>query len=111
LFTSVGTLLCCALPALLVALGMGAVVAGVVSTIPALVWLSLHKLWVFAVAGVFLLAAASMQWHSRNAPCPIDAAQRNACLRLRRFSKATLGLAIALYLIAAFMAFGIGYVV
>jgi hypothetical protein len=37
LFTSVSTLLCCALPSLLVAVGMGAVVAGMVSDFPALI--------------------------------------------------------------------------
>ena len=34
LFSSVGTLLCCALPALLVTLGMGAALAGFVSAVP-----------------------------------------------------------------------------
>lgn len=111
LFTSAGTMLCCALPALLVALGMGAVVAGVVTAIPALVWLSLHKVWVFLIAGLCLTAAAYAHWQSRNAACPVDINQQNACQRLRRWSKLTLGLAFILYAIAAFMAFGVVYVV
>src|SRR5438477_1164196 len=54
LFTSLGTLLCCALPSLLVLLGLGATVATVLSSVPWLVSLSHHKVWVFAVAGVLI---------------------------------------------------------
>ena len=43
LFTSVSTLLCCALPSLLVALGMGAVVAGLASDLPWLITMSKYK--------------------------------------------------------------------
>jgi hypothetical protein len=40
---SLSTLLCCALPALLLALGAGAVVASAVAAVPQLVWRSEHK--------------------------------------------------------------------
>ena len=49
-----GTLICCALPIVLVALGAGSVVASVVSTAPWLVAFSRNKEWVFLVAGAFL---------------------------------------------------------
>ena len=42
LATGASTLLCCALPALLVALGAGAVLATAVSVFPQLVWVSEH---------------------------------------------------------------------
>src|SRR5262245_33783039 len=54
LFTSFGTLLCCALPSLLVLLGLGATVASFLSAVPWLVTLSRHKTWVFAVSGVLI---------------------------------------------------------
>src|SRR5881394_1409305 len=54
LFTSVGTLLCCALPSLLVLFGLGATVASVLSEAPWLVAMSHHKNWVFLVAGVLI---------------------------------------------------------
>ena len=54
LFTSVGTLLCCALPSLLVLFGLGATVASVLSQAPWLVALSHHKNWVFLIAGVLI---------------------------------------------------------
>ncbi len=51
-----GTLICCALPIVLVALGAGSVVASLVSTAPWLVVLSRNKEWVFLVAGGLLAA-------------------------------------------------------
>src|ERR1700676_3421471 len=54
LFTSLGTLLCCALPSLLVLFGLGASVASMLSFLPWLVTLSLHKQWTFAVSGVLI---------------------------------------------------------
>jgi hypothetical protein len=54
LCTSLGTLLCCALPSLLVLFGLGATVASVLSEAPWLVTLSHHKAWVFIVAGALI---------------------------------------------------------
>src|SRR5437764_12820625 len=54
LFTSFGTLLCCALPSLLVLLGLGATVASFLSAVPWLVTLSHHKNWVFLVSGLLI---------------------------------------------------------
>src|SRR5215467_7039533 len=56
LFTSLETLLCCALPSLLVFLGLGATVASIVSTAPWLITLSRHKNWTFTIAGVLIAA-------------------------------------------------------
>jgi mercuric ion transport protein len=49
LFTSLGMLLCCALPSLLVLFGLGATVATVLADVPSLVTLSRHKHWVFLI--------------------------------------------------------------
>lgn len=105
LFTSFGTLICCALPALFVALGMGAAVAGMVSTVPQLVWLSEHKLWVFGGSALMIAVAWAMHHAARNAPCPIDPAQARACARLRRFSSVVLGFATFAWAAGAFVAF------
>ncbi len=51
LFTSLSTLLCCALPSLLVLFGLGASVASFLSFAPWLVSLSRHKSWVFTISG------------------------------------------------------------
>lgn len=105
LFTSAGTLLCCALPALLVSIGAGAVLAGLVANAPWLVALSQHKGWVFGFAGVLLLLAGAAQWRARNAPCPADPLQAAACMRLRRFSHWVYGFSVVVYGVGVFFAF------
>ena len=97
LFTSVGTLVCCALPALLVTLGLGASLAGFIGAFPQITWLSEYKLGVFAVSGAMLSGATIMQWRARSLPCPVDPIQARACARLRRISTAVLGLAIVIW--------------
>src|SRR4051812_34901212 len=56
LFTSMSTLLCCALPSLFVLFGMGATVASVLSQARWLVAMSHHKHWVFLLAGLLISA-------------------------------------------------------
>ncbi len=105
LFTSFGTLICCALPALFVALGMGAAVAGIVSAVPQLIWLSEHKPWVFGGSAAMIVAAWAIQRAARNLPCPAEPAQARACSRLRIFGSAVLGIAALSWLAGAFVAF------
>jgi len=50
LFTSFSTLICCALPALLVTLGLGAVLAGIFSSFPFIITLSNYKEGTFVIA-------------------------------------------------------------
>lgn len=107
LFTSLSTLLCCALPALLVALGAGAVLAGLVSAWPQITFVSEHKALVFGLAGVALGLAAALRYASRNAPCPVEPGQAAACRRLRRIGDVTLLGSIVIYAVGAFFAFGI----
>ena len=105
LFTSVGTLLCCALPALLVTLGMGAALAGFVGAVPWVTVVSDYKGLVFGIAGVLLAASAFIQWRGRYAPCPADPLQAKACRRLRVISAVILGFSIAIYMVGFFFAF------
>lgn len=105
LFASSGTLICCALPALLVALGAGAVLSTLVTVVPGLVWLSEYKGLVFAIAGTMLALSGALQWRNRFAPCPTDPTLRHACLRTRKTSARVYGLSVALYLAGAWMAF------
>ena len=86
LLASGSTLICCALPALLVTLGAGAALSTLVSAVPQLVWISEHKPLIFGAASALMAVGGWVQWRHRSAPCPIDPALRNACLRTRRFS-------------------------
>jgi mercuric ion transport protein len=54
LFSSFSTLICCALPSVLVLLGMGTTVASLLSAAPWLVSLSRHKIWIFSIAGTLI---------------------------------------------------------
>lgn len=105
LFASAGTLVCCALPALLVALGMGAVMAGLVSAFPGLVWISEHKNAVFIVAAILLAVAGAMLWRARSLPCPIDPKQAAACTSLRKISWSIYLFALVCYAVGVFFAY------
>ena len=105
LFTSLGTLVCCALPALLVTLGAGAALAGLVSNVPWLIALSEHKPWVFGIAGVLLLGTGILRYINRNAPCPIDPQAAKACTRLRSISKYMYWFSVVIYSVGFFFAF------
>ncbi|MNT35250.1 hypothetical protein D3C72_1712710 [compost metagenome] len=108
LFSSAGTLVCCALPALLVSLGMGAVLAGLANNIPGLIWVSEHKPEVFTFAGVMLAMNGAWLWFNRNAPCPIDPALRDACISGRKFSKRVYFLSVLIFLTGFIFAFVLG---
>ncbi|MCP2669522.1 hypothetical protein NHF40_01090 [Maricaulaceae bacterium EIL42A08] len=105
LFASASTLICCALPALLVTIGAGAVMAGLASNVPGLVFLSQHKAWVFSFAALLLGGAWYARWATRNAPCPADPAKARACARMRTFGGITLWVASILLAVGAFFAF------
>lgn len=105
LFTSVGTLLCCALPALLVTLGLGSVLAGFISSAPWITALSTYKPHIFIISGILIALATVTQWRARHAPCPADPRQAKACALLRKISTGILGVAALLYLIGVFFAF------
>lgn len=105
LFTSTGTLLCCALPALLVAIGAGAALSTLVSVVPGLVWISEYKEVVFIAAGVMLAASGWLQWRARLAPCPIDPLQRHACLRVRQTSQRVYLVSVAVFAVGGWFAF------
>lgn len=105
LFTSGGTLMCCALPALLVALGAGAALSSLVSAVPQLVWLSTYKVEVFAVAAIMLVLSGILQWRARTLPCPVDPVLAATCTRNRRVSLWLYLVSVVIFAIGGFFAF------
>lgn len=105
LFSCFGTLLCCALPALLVALGAGSVMAGLVAAVPQLTVVSKHKPAVFIFAGVMLSLSAFMQWRNRYAACPIDPVKARICMRLKKYSAIVFGISLTAYLTGIFFTY------
>ena len=86
LLASSGTLICCAIPALLVSIGAGAALASFVTVFPQIVWISEYKEIVFAISALLMIIGGVLQWRNRNAPCPIDPTLRDACLQTRKTS-------------------------
>lgn len=105
LFTSFGTLLCCALPALLVTLGLGAALAGLVNEVPQLVWFSENKDYFFVFSALMLSISGFALWKTRNAPCPVDPDKAKACGRLRKVNIWVYSVSIAIYVIGFFFAY------
>jgi mercuric ion transport protein len=110
LFTSVGTLLCCALPSLLVLAGLGASVASMLSAAPWLVTLSRHKHWTFGISGVLIAASFVNMYYiaprlQRQACSPDNP---EACEVASRFSKVILWISATVYAAGFFVAFLLG---
>lgn len=96
LFTSTGTLVCCALPIALVTLGFGGAVAGLTGSAPWLVELSRHKAWVFAGSGA-LLAGAGWLLYRPGRACPADPVLARRCERADRLNRVMLWVSISLW--------------
>jgi hypothetical protein len=110
LFGSVGTLVCCALPALLVSLGLGAVMAGMAANIPGLIWVSENKTSVFIFSGLLLLFNGVLIWLNRNAPCPVDPILRQACIKGRKSSKFIYFLSLTVFLVGFTFVYVLPYI-
>jgi mercuric ion transport protein len=112
LFTSFGTLLCCALPSLLVLIGFGATVASFLSAVPWLVALSRHKVWVFAISGMLIggnllyVYVIAPRLKDQDSACPTD--EPSACASASRFSRIVLWVSATIYAIGVFSAFVLG---
>lgn len=110
LFTSLSTLLCCALPSLLVLLGLGASVASTLSFLPWLVTLSRHKQWTFSISGSLIaLSFLNVYYiapHFRTQQCtPNDP---TACEETDKVSQSVLWISACIYLVGFFVAYALG---
>ena len=105
LFASSSTLICCAIPALLVSLGAGAALASLVAVFPQIVWVSENKEAIFFISTVLMMIGGIVQWRNRYAPCPIDPKLAQACLKTRKVSLAIYLISLLLLIIGAWFAF------
>lgn len=105
LFASSSTLVCCAIPALLVSLGAGAALASLVAVFPQIVWISENKEIIFLFSTVLMVIGGIVQWRNRYAPCPVDLRLRQACLRTRKVSLGIYLFSLALLIIGGWFAF------
>jgi UDP-N-acetylmuramyl pentapeptide phosphotransferase/UDP-N-acetylglucosamine-1-phosphate transferase len=105
LFASTSTLVCCALPALLVSLGAGAALASLVSVFPQIVWVSENKEAIFLISSLLMIMGGIFQFRNRYAPCPIDPALRQTCIKTRKVSLRIYLISLFLLLIGGWFAF------
>ena len=110
LFTSLSTLLCCALPSLLVLFGLGASVGSMLSSMPWLVTLSRHKRLTFSVSGILIgLSFVNMYYVAprfRAEQCTPE--NPNACDDASKLSKILLWASAGIYTIGFVVAYVLG---
>lgn len=104
LFSTTGTLICCALPILLVTLGLGAAFAALTQALPFLVTLALHKHWVFAASGL-MLALSAWLLYRRGRVCPSDPELGRLCERTQRWNRRVFIISVMIWCIGAFTAY------
>ena len=109
LFTVFGTLICCALPSLFVAVGAGAILAGLLSTMPFLIVLSKYKTILFIISGILIMFSGLLIWYNRNAPCPADPVKAKACNLVRKISILVYLFSLIIYFIGLFFSYLITY--
>ena len=105
LLASSTTLICCALPALFVALGAGATLASLTNIFPQLIVISHYKvsisigtLLILFIAGIFIKKAESL-------PCPVDPMLKDICLKTRKRSKVMFYTSVIIFLSASFFTY------
>lgn len=105
LFASSSTLVCCAIPALLVSLGAGAALASLVAVFPQIVWISENKEIIFLISTLLMVIGGIVQWRNRYAPCPVNPKLRQVCLRTRKVSLSIYLISLVLLMIGGWFAF------
>ena len=105
LFTSFGTLVCCALPALMITLGMGTTLVSIIDVFPSITLISYYKKLIFIISGILITLGFAFQIRSKNILCPVDPVKANLCSKLRKISWIILFFSLIIYLIGFFFTF------
>ena len=100
LFASSSTLVCCALPALFVALGAGATFASLITVFPFLIVLSQYKLQITLFALFVIVFAGYVNYRTYYLPCPADPELGRACLQTRKRSRYIYYFSVAIFIFA-----------
>ena len=104
LFTTSGTLICCAIPITLVSLGFGAAVATMASSLPWLITLSQYKAWMFLVSGL-LIAMSAWAVYRPGRSCPTSTELAEACTLADIWNRRFIWLAGGMWLIGFLSAY------
>lgn len=103
LFSSFGTLVCCALPSTLVLLGFGATLASFLGNFPQVIWLSENKGYVFGFSFLMLAISYAGQKYAQTQICPID--KKEDCEKTKDWSKPLFWFSLGINVVGSFYAF------
>lgn len=103
LFSSFGTLICCAIPSSLVLLGFGATLASFLGNFPQLIWLSDNKGIVFGASFFMLALSYVAQRYAQSQVCPLD--KKEDCQTTKDWSKPLFWVSFGINVIGSFYAF------
>lgn len=104
LFTTTGTLVCCALPIIFVTLGMGATVVAMTSSFPFLITLTQYKIWVFVFSAIMLTVSGWLMFRPGRA-CPTDEKLARACNTAYQWNKRIYWSSVMIWSVGFFAAY------
>ncbi len=104
LFVSGGTLICCALPIVLVSLGFGAVAASLFYNIPGLLFLAEQKAWTLGLSASLLAVLAWLVWRPGQS-CPADPQLAALCTRARTWNRRIFFVGVVIWGIGFFFSY------
>ena len=98
LFASLSMCICCALPAFLLLLGGGPVLAYIYSSFPKLILIEKYSLLLFIISGSLIITSGIIKIRNRNHSCPTDTTEEKSCTSLQCFNKYIYILYISIYM-------------
>ena len=111
LFASSSALICCAIPALLVAIGATGALISLFSNIPFLITISENKEMVFTISGLLIIIAFWTQRKDEIDSCELDDKLMMSCNNLKKINKIMLNSSLFIYLVGLFFAFFAKYLI
>ena len=100
LLASSATLICCALPAIFVAIGAGATFASLITSFPFLIMLSKYKLYITLFALIMIAIAGYFNYKTYYMPCPADPELGRMCLQTRKRSRIMYYISVTIFIFA-----------
>ena len=105
LFTSSGTLLCCALPAVVATIAGGAAVSSMLSAFPFLIPLSMNKGWIFIIAATLIAINGYLVFKpNQKVACDVD---EDGCDVTGRFNKRMFYISASVLAVGALFAYAL----
>ena len=105
LAASISMCICCALPAFLLLLGGGPILASLFTTFPKLLLLEKYSIFLFLFSGSLIIISGMLRWKSRNYACPSDPVEEKTCIKLNCFNKYLYFFTVIVFLIGTFSTF------